>query len=184
MNWEMIGSISEVVGALGVIITLAYLATQIRASTLATHAASRLGVTQDCRQIANLHLDLKVATAFREGLWSYPDMPYEDGILFGTTLANEALFFEGIFAQYESGQLEHETYQSYLTWFASQITTPGGRAWWEDSGRAIFLTRMVTMVDKRLAEENLGDIRKLAQFQRNPDGPSTTIQADATPVDP
>ena len=36
MNWEMLGAIGELLGAAGVIFTLAYLALQIRQSNLLT----------------------------------------------------------------------------------------------------------------------------------------------------
>ncbi len=38
MNWTAIGAISDAIGALGIIVTLAYLAIQIRQSTLAARA--------------------------------------------------------------------------------------------------------------------------------------------------
>ncbi len=40
MNWEAVGAIGETVGAVGVIITLIYLATQLRQNTLALRVAS------------------------------------------------------------------------------------------------------------------------------------------------
>ena len=40
MNWEAIGAMSEAVGVLGVIISLIYLASQIRQNRKAVHAAT------------------------------------------------------------------------------------------------------------------------------------------------
>jgi len=169
MNWEAIGAIGEVAGSLGVIATLVYLAIQIRSNTVMTQTASRQDVARDYRQIVNLHLDIETATAFREGLWDYPNMPYEKAVRFSTVVNNETLFFQGVFAQHENGQLEQATYAVYLLWFSSIISTPGGSAWWEDSGRPIFLGRMVAEVDKRIAIGDLPNIREIAQFRRNPD---------------
>ena len=42
MNWEAIATISEVIGAVGVIVTLVYLAIQIRQNTAAQSAATEL----------------------------------------------------------------------------------------------------------------------------------------------
>ena len=36
MNWDAIGAVGEIIGALAVVVTLAYLAVQIRASTRET----------------------------------------------------------------------------------------------------------------------------------------------------
>jgi len=71
-------------------------------------------------------------------------MPYEKAVRFSTVANNEALFFQGVFAQHENGHLEQATYEVYLLWFSSIISTPGGSAWWEDTARPIFLGRIRT----------------------------------------
>ena len=45
MNWEAIGAVGEIVGALGVIVTLAYLATQVRQNTDSMQASSELNLS-------------------------------------------------------------------------------------------------------------------------------------------
>jgi hypothetical protein len=46
MNWDAIGAIGEVVGALGVVVTLAYLAIQIRQNTDSARVLSWFLMTQ------------------------------------------------------------------------------------------------------------------------------------------
>lgn len=64
-------------------------------------------------------------------------------------------------ALHESGQLEEETYRAYLDWFASNVATPGGRAWWDEIGRPIHVKSMVEAVDARLSQGGLHDILEL-----------------------
>ncbi|MEO1889155.1 MAG: hypothetical protein ABGX33_04485 [Cycloclasticus sp.] len=172
MNWEIITAVSEIIGAAGIIATLIYLSIQVRDNTKTERAASRLIITQDYRKTISHHLDINNASAYREGHWDYPNMPYEDNILFSTMLTDDALLFQGVLAQFESGQLEKETYETYLTWFACLTSTPGGTAWWRDTGKIVFLAHMVSVVEKRFVESGLYDIRQLAQFQRKPNDPS------------
>ena len=47
MNWEAIGAIGEVLGAIGVIVTLGYLAIQIRQNTKVTKAATAQQMTDN-----------------------------------------------------------------------------------------------------------------------------------------
>jgi hypothetical protein len=49
MNWEAIGAVGEVAGAIGVIATLGYLAVQIRHNTRSVRAASRLDIASGWR---------------------------------------------------------------------------------------------------------------------------------------
>jgi hypothetical protein len=46
MNWEAIGAIGELIGAVAVVITLVYLAVQIRQNTMVSRAATRQKVAQ------------------------------------------------------------------------------------------------------------------------------------------
>ncbi len=47
MNWEAIGAIGEILGAIGVIVTLAYLAVQIRQNTQVTRASTAQQMTDN-----------------------------------------------------------------------------------------------------------------------------------------
>ena len=53
MNWDALGAISETIGAIAVIVTLAYLAVQIRQNTRATQTASHHAIT-DSLNLGNI----------------------------------------------------------------------------------------------------------------------------------
>lgn len=46
VNWEAVGAVGEIIGGAAVVLTLAYLAFQIRYNTRATRASAREAVTQ------------------------------------------------------------------------------------------------------------------------------------------
>lgn len=153
------------------IVTLFYLATQLRLNTQALGTASRQEIVAGYREANRLWLTPGVGRAFALGLRRYPEMPFDDRNTFMTLLNDQALFFQGAFALHESGQLEDETYLAYLRWFSAQIATPGGRVWWETIGRPIFTARMVRAVDLRLGEGELPDLLGMVAFQ--PDDTAT-----------
>lgn len=64
MNWEAIGAIGEILGAIGVIVTLAYLAVQIRQNTKATRASTAQQMTDNWVSI-NLFIAQNGETAAR-----------------------------------------------------------------------------------------------------------------------
>jgi len=47
MNWDAVGAIAELLGAIGVIGSLIYVASQVRASTVASKVESKLHLTQN-----------------------------------------------------------------------------------------------------------------------------------------
>ena len=89
MNWEAIGAIAELLGAIGVIVSLVSLATQIRASTQAMRSESRRAV-RDASRSANLLIAagfagvvLLLSVALGKSARTNPvkDSPYECGML-------------------------------------------------------------------------------------------------------
>ena len=53
MNWEAVGAIGEILGAAGVIVTLGYLAAQIRANTRQSRAAMTQSIVDGVNGVHN-----------------------------------------------------------------------------------------------------------------------------------
>ena len=164
MNLDALGNIGDFVGGIAVVVTLIYLAIQIRRNTVAIQTASREEIVLGFRAHNRLFVKPSVGRTYAGGLRAHPDMPFDERFLFMTLLSDHGLFFQGAFALHESGQLEEETYQVYLTWFACHLATPGGAAWWAE-GRQFYPVRMVEALDARLSRGDLPDIRELDWFR-------------------
>jgi hypothetical protein len=176
---EILGNLGDFVGGIAVVATLVYLSVQVRQNTVAIEASSRQQIVSGYRDANRLWLHPGAARAYSEGLRRFPDMEFEQINLFNTLFSDQALFFQGAFALHETGQLEEETYRAYLDWFASNVATPGGSAWWEQIGRPIFMARMVNAVDARLAGGSLHDLLATPSFRDpNDGGPAASL---ATP---
>ena len=173
---EALGNLGDFLGGLAVIITLIYVAAQVRQNTAAVRSASRLEIASSWRAAGRLLLDPEVAHAYAQGLREYPDMPFKERIFFNAVIADHAVFFQGVFALHQAGQLDGETYNAYLDWFACNVATPGGSAWWAEIGRPILVKSPANAVEARLAEGRLPDITQLS-FNR-PDGSSPTPAPD------
>lgn len=165
MNIQDFGSAGELIAAVATLATLIYLARQVKANTTATQASSRLEVTRDYRAAAAALYDTDVSFAWSAGLRHYPNMSFAQNSHFGNYFTDQALLFQGVFALYETGQLEEETYTDYLNWFCALAVTPGGSHWWESVGRPVFVKKMVAVVDKCIAHGGIMDITQLAIFQ-------------------
>ncbi len=162
---EDLGNIGEFVGSLAVLITLVYLAVQIRSNTKATQSENRAGVAREYRDVMQPESDPQIARIFGEGLRNYPDMDHDKLIQYSAYLNRQSLFFQGVYARYETGQLEDETYKAYLGWYACLIATPGGARWFDDIVRPIYVPSMVAEVDARVREGGLVDATTLPAYQ-------------------
>ncbi len=170
---ESLGAIGDFVGGIAVLVTLVYLAVQVRQNTAALKTASRQEVVAGYREFNRLQLMTGRSDEYARGLRHYPDLPFGDRSAFSGIINDLALFMQGAFALHESGALEDETYHAYLDWFACNLATPGGAAWWREIG-PFFAPRMVAAVDARLARGDLPDITKLPSFALEDEDPSHT----------
>jgi hypothetical protein len=65
MSWDAVAAIAEAVGALGIVVTLAYLAQQIRQNTAGMRLAARQALTHENSEFTKLLLDPEVGALFR-----------------------------------------------------------------------------------------------------------------------
>lgn len=79
---EDLGHIGDFVGGIAVVITLVYLALQIRHNMDAVETASRQDLTNGFREWTRLSLETKNAAAFTAGMRRYPDLPFDQKTTF------------------------------------------------------------------------------------------------------
>lgn len=157
---ETLGNLGDFIGGIAVVVTLAYLAIQIRQNTRSVRTSSRQDVVDSYRTINRLLLDPSVARSFSTGLVSYPNLPFAERSRFSALMNEHTLFFQSAYALFESGQLEDETYNAYRDWIATVIASPGGLAWWE-TARPVYTSHVVEALDERL---KIGGLQDVLQF--------------------
>ena len=164
MTIQDLGSIGELIAAIATVATLGYLALQIRQNTRSVRAASRLEIASGWRAHNQQMLDPAVSRVYQQGLHTYPDMPYDERSIFVTLMGDHSVFFQGAFALYDEGQLDRQTYEDYMTWFACQVATPGGNAYWKEMSP--FLVKgAAAAVNERLGRGDVPDILQLQGYR-------------------
>ena len=140
MNWDAIGAVGEVLGALGVIVTLIYLARQIRHNSQQVRGASTIAVHQFQRSMVEQLLaqpDLfKLVT---KANISWQALTFDEQGLVALWLLKETGFHEMCFQLWKQGALEESVYQSRITYFVSLMSNPGKRTWWDEQASAFML---------------------------------------------
>ena len=114
MNWDAIGALAEVVGVIGILISLMYLAVQIRQNTRQISSnieATRLAAFEyniesgnRIRELYILHPEL--AELFLKGTKHYRDLSSTDRFRFGMLLRNIFSSMQGAYVRQLS--LEHD----------------------------------------------------------------------------
>ena len=106
MNWDALGGIAEIVGAVAVVVSIIYLARQVKHSSEVTEAATALEVS---RLLADWHGRLNQTPELPHisirGTRDDSDFSEQDHARFLTTVAELFLIFEAMHQQYKLGFL-------------------------------------------------------------------------------
>jgi len=149
MNWEAIGAIGEVAGAIGVIVTLIYLAAQIRQSNNLSRSASRQALVAN--DVTSLTANLRIADVFAK-LVSAEELTAQDQLelsfMFSIDLRNRE--FE--YFQYTNGLLDEKVWLSYRQVILVNHSTSFGLIWWEEIGRGLVDPGFAKLVDDLLVD--------------------------------
>ena len=131
MNWDADGAIGKIIGAAAVVLTLFYLATQVRQNnrqeqleSFQTAKLTFLGTLDDATKTP---VD---ADIFRRGLNDFDDLiPSEQGV-FHSRMHSLLHGFHGVWQMYKAGTLPEYELIAMRTIYVEFLTCPGGGKWW------------------------------------------------------
>ena len=130
MNWEALGAIGELLGASGVVISLAYLAIQIKATRVANKKAALQGAYSKYNEVRrSLFENPELAELFLNGLGRPEDLSGKD--IFRFMVISETMFLNG--EEYwllSDKNMDDERLRNTLKYLAYYKSTPGGQAFW------------------------------------------------------
>jgi hypothetical protein len=161
MNWEAIGAIAELLGAIGVIASLVYLATQIRQSreqmernTRAMQAASFQQFDQTLHDAFTHVLSVPgLSRISRLGLADYGQLDEEDAYLFNMWIWAIMQRIDNAYYQYRVGMLDDDSWRTLLRILEGYKTNPGFSQWWWSGAKHSLSTEFVALVEEILGEE-------------------------------
>ncbi len=151
MNWEAIGAIGEVVGAVAVVVTLLYVARQIHQANAQTQARARYSFIEAYGEMnVSISTNREVASVFRRG-FSGDDLDDDERMQFFALIGQFLNTWSVLFDLHEDGLLPENQWTMVRKDIIAMINEPGGRAFWEDVGRAGVHAAFRDAVDEVLA---------------------------------
>ena len=131
---EALGNAGDFIGGLAVIVTLIYLAAQIRQNTRATQAASHHAITDSMSQ-GNLSItrDPEVARIWLAGNADRGALSEEDRARYDMLLLSYFHVFHTLHYQAKVGAGDRELLLAEERGLAHLFTLPGIRDWWAES---------------------------------------------------
>ena len=135
MNWEAVGAIGEVVGAIGVIVTLAYLAVQIRTNTNALRGTASFQAEHSFAQLDHdLVHDREVTSVLVKAYdpsSSLADFSDADRVLVGLHGRDFVQRVSGVYRLHTNGLLDDGVWEGRVGWTSGMLKLPVFAEWWE-----------------------------------------------------
>ena len=131
MNWEAIGAVGELIGSVAVVLTIAYLAVQIRQSGKASISVStnqsRSAVTDVIGAISS---NTDAVNTYSQGLLDRDSLERHEKIRFDLIIFQQLRCIETIFLEYREGLLPKEVFEGQWRGEQAILRTKGGRESW------------------------------------------------------
>ena len=134
MNWDAIGAIGEIIGAVAVVATLLYLSAQIRQSNRATKSASIQEAATAMNELNGWVVgDESLARIYRVGLANYADLNEDEAVRFSLLMLSAFHVFETIFLQNRVGTIESSVWDAETRSLRAMVAQAGCAHWWQQN---------------------------------------------------
>ncbi len=133
MNWDALGAIGEIVGAGGVIVSLLYLASQVRnSSRQARHAAAQAVLAKLNGLIGQLAFTAGAGDVWTRGLSGLDALKDDEELVrFSSMLLQAFSTYEEVFHYRKTGVIEDWAWTHTSASFDHMMRTPGFQQWWQ-----------------------------------------------------
>lgn len=170
MNWEAIGAIGEILGALAVFVSLLYLALQIRSSRRSDQIVAAAEAASAVDQwIGQIVRDENLYDLYHRGLVAYESLSREEKGRFGLLILQFLRRVETVWSHRRLGVIDLSYWSSLEVAIVRVIGTVGGRRGFRkhvDTLTPEFSTLIERILERQNSSENIagdngGDIEKV-----------------------
>jgi hypothetical protein len=148
---EALGNIGDFLGGLGVVVTLLYLARQIRQNTKSVESAAFQAATRDvATAIDELTRDPELSRIVFDGIRDFESFSREERRRFSTYMAGLLRRYENLLEQTRLGNIEPESWQGVRSELTRIFALPGTQAWWSQ-GQVAFNRALRDLIDHEIS---------------------------------
>ena len=152
MNWDAIGAAAELLGAIGVIASLGYLAVQIRQNTTALRGnAHEVAVEHLSEVLLALSANPDLVKLVSRGSQDFASLSADERLQFGSYWSCAFIGAEASFLQWQRGNLDEAVWERDLSTLRPWLRSPGVGEWY--SRTAIEFTPEFSALIEREAEK-------------------------------
>lgn len=146
------GALGEVVGAIGVILTLLYLATQIRQNTRQMRSEGHQGITDSySATLGQLLADGELFRSIVLGCQDWDSISAFQQSQCHIFFHQHLMHFRVAFQLHDKGAIDDDVYRSVEDVHIRFMANPGNRVWWKMVGESLVEEKLARLVNEKLA---------------------------------
>lgn len=147
MNWDAIGAIGEIIGALAVVVTLIYLSVQLKLNTASLKANSYQGWMSANIQINAAICQPELSKIIAAGNLNPKDLTTDTFVSYAMIHMSIMQMAQSIDYLYRSGNLDRELWHAEMNRAAGILAAPGVRQWWDEGGKTQLAPEFVERIE-------------------------------------
>ena len=133
MNWEALGAIAELLGAIGVIATLLYLSRQIENNSKQLEGAATIAVhTYERSLIEGLYDNPQLWEIVKKGNADWDSLTPEEQSYAGLWNIKETGYWEMAYRLHQQGALNPDVYTAKESYYLEFYQSKGRKKWWDE----------------------------------------------------
>ena len=132
MTLDQLANIGEIIGSIAVIISIIYLAIQIRTNTEAERTSTYQAVVSDFGAINNTMASTpELSHMFVEAMEDYHQLSSDEKARISQLFFQCFRYFENMFYQHRKGYLDEDVWTGWKRLMLTYYARPGFQTWWE-----------------------------------------------------
>ena len=166
MNWDAIGAIGEILGAIAVLATLFYLAIQIRQNSVATKSASAEFMLSAAQNTAlAVATSNEAITSWTKGRQDYNSLDDTEKNRARLLYMSQMMASDNLYWSYRQGSLDEELWERQSNWMRGYLETePGKAVWAQQTSHGGFTRGFVEYCEANFSEQ-LRDIEPVSDWK-------------------
>ena len=168
IDWQVAAAVSEVVGAVAVVISLVYLAYQVRQNTRAIRGSTLDAITD--HQQDELRWSAEISHIWKKALDAPDTLTFDESWQLGEWTSAAFTARQNEFHQYRHGLLDKEVWLASENIIRLLVAIEWVRNWWQEHARNDRSAEFVALVD-RIIHENERDPRSEIDAALGPGSP-------------
>jgi len=156
MNWEAIGAIGELVGALVVVMSFLYLGRQIRLSTRQQRMEGHRAMAELQLSTNRVFYDPGLTRAITRTLHDWQSASFDDQNVTRQWITDTVTHYQALFEMWRQGAIDDQVWDAEETFLTEELlATNGGQGFWEENA-ILFNDNFRLRIEPRIADTPLG----------------------------